>query len=151
MPHWGDGKLQGEWLKLGHTLGCSTIRDVLKWNKVPPASTRREAGSQRTFLKHYHHQIVACDVFTVETVRNWATAVVCGSSASRGATTAVSVSLVRRRKIVATSMRTGDCCGLPMSSITGCGTMGRVGCSTARASSMGNGVGTVDACTNGGP
>jgi transposase InsO family protein len=69
-PRWGYGKLQGELLKLGHSLSRSTIRDVLKRNQVPPAPTRRQAGSSwRAFLKHYQNQLLACDFFTVETAR----------------------------------------------------------------------------------
>jgi transposase InsO family protein len=67
-PSWGYGKLQGELLKLGYTVGRSTIRDVLKRNQVPPALKRRRAGSSwRRFLKHYQQQMLACDFFTVET------------------------------------------------------------------------------------
>ncbi len=67
-PGWGYGKLEGEVLKLGHVLGRSTIRDVLKRNRVPPAPKRRRAGSSwRTFLTHYQQQMLACDFFTVET------------------------------------------------------------------------------------
>ncbi len=72
-PCWGYSKLQGEpgapWAKLGYTLARSTIRNVLKRGKVPPASQRGCSGSNRkTFLTHYRDQIVACDFFTVETL-----------------------------------------------------------------------------------
>ncbi|MBA3947681.1 MAG: transposase [Herpetosiphonaceae bacterium] len=67
-PAWGYGKLQGELLKLGYTIGQSTIRDVLKRRRVPPAPLRsRRSSSWRTFLGHYHDQMLACDFFTVET------------------------------------------------------------------------------------
>ena len=36
-PGWGYSKLQGELLKLGSEVGRTTIRDVLKRNRVPPA------------------------------------------------------------------------------------------------------------------
>ena len=67
-PSWGYGKLEGELGKLGYDVGRSTIRDVLKRNRLPPAPERSKHGSAwRTFLKHYQDEIVACDFFTVET------------------------------------------------------------------------------------
>ena len=39
-PRWGYGRLQGELRKLGHPLGRSTVRDLLKRHGVPPAPTR---------------------------------------------------------------------------------------------------------------
>ncbi len=68
-PTWGYGKLQGEIFKLGYDIGLSTVRDVLKRNTGPPAPQRsRHASSWRTFLDQYTEQMLACDVFTVETV-----------------------------------------------------------------------------------
>ena len=68
-PCWGYGKIQGELCKLGYTLGRSTIRNVLVRRKVPPAPQRAfHSSSWRTFLRHYQHQILACDFFTVETI-----------------------------------------------------------------------------------
>ena len=56
-------------LKLGYEVGRSTIRDVLKRRRVPPAPIRAQQGtSWRTFLRHYQQQMLACDFFTVETV-----------------------------------------------------------------------------------
>jgi len=67
-PRWGDGKLEGELGKLGYDIGRSTIRDVLKRRRVPPAPERGKHGSSwRTFLTHYKDEILACDFFTVET------------------------------------------------------------------------------------
>lgn len=67
-PAWGYGKLQGELLKLGHTLGRSTIRALLQRQQVPPAPERaKQRSSWRTFLNHYRAQLMACDFFTVET------------------------------------------------------------------------------------
>ena len=67
-PTWGYGKLEGELGKLGHDIGRSTIRDVLKRQRVPPAPERGKHGSSwRTFLKHSKDEMVACDFFTVET------------------------------------------------------------------------------------
>ncbi len=67
-PGWGYGKLEGELGKLGYDIGRSTIRDVLKRRRVPPAPERRRRGSSwRTFLAHYKDEVVACDFFMVET------------------------------------------------------------------------------------
>ena len=67
-PRWGYSKLQGELLKLGYQIGRSTVRDVLKRHRVPPAPQRAQRGSSwHTFLGHYKQQMLACDFFTVET------------------------------------------------------------------------------------
>ena len=68
-PRWGYGRLQGELRKLGHPLGRSTVRAVLKRHGVPPAPTReRRASTWRAFLRRHQDQILACDFFTVETL-----------------------------------------------------------------------------------
>ncbi len=67
-PTWGYGKLEGELSKLGYAIGRSTVRDVLKRQRVSPAPQRSQQGSNwRTFLSHYQDEILACDFFTVET------------------------------------------------------------------------------------
>jgi hypothetical protein len=35
-PGWGYGRIQGELRKLGHAIGRSTVRDILKRHRVPP-------------------------------------------------------------------------------------------------------------------
>jgi transposase InsO family protein len=68
-PRCGYSRLQGELAKLGHTLGRSTVRDVLKRRHVPPAPQRRmRADSWRQFLARHRDAVLACDFFTVETV-----------------------------------------------------------------------------------
>ncbi len=67
-PSWGYSKIHGELLKLGYSIGRSTVRDILKRHGVPPAPQRTKQGSSwRTFLSHYADQMLACDFFTVET------------------------------------------------------------------------------------
>ncbi len=68
-PRWGYGRIQGELAKLGHALGHSTIRDVLKRRHVPPAPQRpRRPSTWRQFLAQHHDAVLACDFFTVETL-----------------------------------------------------------------------------------
>ncbi len=68
-PRWGYGRLQGELAKLGHPLGRSTVRDVLKRCHVPPVSRRgRRASAWRQFLAQHRDVVLACDFFTVETL-----------------------------------------------------------------------------------
>jgi putative transposase len=68
-PRWGYGRLQGELAKLGHALGRSTIRDVLKRRRVPPAPRRGQSGSTwRQFLAQHRDAVLACDFFTVGTL-----------------------------------------------------------------------------------
>jgi putative transposase len=65
-PRWGYGRLQGELAKLGHTVGRSTVRDVLKRRRVPPAPRRRAGGDTwRQFLARHQAHGLACDFFTV--------------------------------------------------------------------------------------
>jgi len=65
----GYKKLVGELGKLGHRVGRSTVRDVLKRHGIQPAPDRAHRSSHWcTFLNSHKDSVLACDFFTVETV-----------------------------------------------------------------------------------
>jgi transposase InsO family protein len=66
-PTWGHRRIQGELVRMGHTVAASTVWKILHNAGVDPAP--RPAGpTWKQFLTAQARGIVACDFFTVDTV-----------------------------------------------------------------------------------
>jgi putative transposase len=67
-PRWGCVRITGEFRKLGIRVSATTIRTLLRRHGFGPAP-RRFGPTGTQFLRAQAAAIVACDFFTVETIR----------------------------------------------------------------------------------
>ena len=67
-PAWGYTRIQGELRRLGHRVAATTIRKVLRANRIPPAPQRATVHTWRAFLRAHAATLVACDFFHVDLV-----------------------------------------------------------------------------------
>ena len=65
---WGYTHIKGAMENLGHTIGRSTIKRILKRNGIPPAPKRGRESHWHEFITSHMHDTVATDFFTVEVV-----------------------------------------------------------------------------------
>lgn len=64
---WGYLRIAGELRRLGHRVGATTVRGILKRNGLGPAR-RRRGPSWKQFLRSHAAGVIACDLMTVDTV-----------------------------------------------------------------------------------
>jgi putative transposase len=67
-PRWGYQRIRGELLKLGIRVSVTTVRTILIRRGLGPAP-RRGGPTWSEFLRSQASGILACDFFTVETIR----------------------------------------------------------------------------------
>ncbi len=67
-PRWGYQRIRGELLKLAFRVSATTVRTILLRHGLDPAP-RRDGPTWTEFLRSQAAGILACDFFTVETLR----------------------------------------------------------------------------------
>jgi transposase InsO family protein len=65
---WGCVRIQGELTKLGIRVSATKIRSILRHHGLGPVP-RRSGRTWAEFLRSQAHGVLACDFFTVETLR----------------------------------------------------------------------------------
>jgi putative transposase len=65
---WGNGRIEGELLKLGYDISDETVGNILLRRGVPPVPEPDTSPSWRHLMTHYKDQLLVCDFFTVETL-----------------------------------------------------------------------------------
>jgi hypothetical protein len=64
-PSWGYLRIVGELRKLGVAVSSTSVRNILAGLRPAP---RRDSQSWRSFLRAHGESILACDLFTIDTV-----------------------------------------------------------------------------------
>jgi len=67
-PRWGYQRIVGELAGVGQRVSATTVAKILRQAGVSPAGARAEL-SWREFLRAHAASMIACDFFTVETLR----------------------------------------------------------------------------------
>jgi transposase len=67
-PRWGYLRIKGECAKLGVMVSATSVRNILRGHGLGPAP-RRTGPTWMEFLRSQAANTIACDFFTVETVR----------------------------------------------------------------------------------